>query len=419
MQSPIAPSGARGPTAPDAGQPGSDRGTRRRGLAASLLRSLTDRFAAQHSDRVTRALAVLTCGAFLTLVAEATGLQRPLPPIGGALAFAVLAIAGFRRVDRLEPPRRLRLGVLYVVVMLPLSYLVFVAGGTGVGATLLSLVLVSQSVLLLPLPAAVLVTAVVPLVHLGMPMADGLRIMLGTYVAAAFTAVVTELLRREQRARADLADANARLRGYAAQAEELATTRERNRVARDIHDGLGHHLTVVQMQVQAARAVLGSDPERADAVLAKAQQQSTEALAEVRRSVEALRAPRTMPPLPEALKALADETSAAGVPTGLEVTGPVRPLAADVEESLFRAAHEGLTNVRKHAAAGSARLELVYGMDGTVRLEIRDDGRGATAVQDTGFGLLGLRERASRLGGSVDVVSEPGHGTTVRVAVPG
>jgi signal transduction histidine kinase len=368
---------------------------------------------------VTRALAVLTCGAFLTLVAEATGLDDPLPPIVVALLFSLLAIAGFGWVDRQPPPRRLRLGIAYVVVQLPLSYLVFMTGSTGVGATLLSLVLVSQSVLLLPLPAASLVTAVVPLVHLGMPMADGLRTMLGTYVAAAFTAVVTELLRREQRARAELAEANTRLRGYAAQAEELATTQERNRVARDIHDGLGHHLTVVQMQVRAARAVLASDPARADAVLAKAQQQSTEALAEVRRSVAALRAPRTMPPLPESLKVLAEETSAAGVPTALTVSGPARPLSADVEESLFRAAQEGLTNVRKHADAGSARLELVYGDDGTVRLEVRDDGRGTTAVPETGFGLLGLRERASRLGGSVDVVSQPGRGTTVRVAVPG
>ena len=183
---------------------------------------------------------------------------------------------------------------------------------------------------------------------------DGLRNGLGTLAAAAFTAVVTELLRREQQARAELAEANARLRGYAAQAEELATTQERNRVARDIHDGLGHHLTVVQMQVQAARAVLPSDPAKADAVLAKAQQQSTEALAEVRRSVAALREPRTMPPLGDALAALAADTSAAGVPTdAARSPAPSAPLPPDVEESLFRAAQEGLTNVRKHAAAGS------------------------------------------------------------------
>ncbi len=368
-----------------------------------------------------RALVVLTCGAFLTLAAEATALPHPLLPVTAALLFALFAIAGFHWVDRQQPPRRSRLAVLYVLVALPLSYLVFIAGSTGVGATLLSLVLVSQSVLLLPLPGAVLVTAVVPLVHLGMPMADGLRVMLGTYVAAAFTAVLTELLRREQRARADLAEANDRLRGYAAQAEELATTQERNRVARDIHDGLGHHLTVVQMQIQAARAVLASDPARADAVLTKAQHQSTEALAEVRRSVAALREPRVARPLADVLTALAEEASAAGVPTELLVHGEVRPLGADVEESLVRTAQEGLTNIRKHAAASRATLALDYRGDGTVRLEVRDDGRGAarSSPSGDGFGLVGLRERAERLGGSLDIDAGPGGGTTLRVAVPG
>jgi signal transduction histidine kinase len=379
---------------------------------------LTDRSAAQHSGPVTRALAVLTCGAFLTLLTEATISAQPLVAITLAAVFSVLAVVAYGWIDRQDPRRRRRLGWVYVAGMLPLGYLVFGASGAGVGGTLLLMVLVSQSVLLLPLPAAVLVTAVIPLVHLGMSWGAGLRSGLGTLAAAAFTAVVTELLRREQQARAELAAANTRLRGYAAQAEELATTRERNRVARDIHDGLGHHLTVVQMQVQAARAVLESDPARADAVLAKAQQQSTEALAEVRRSVAALREPRTVPPLGEALKALVEDASAAGVPTELEVTGIVRPLPPVAEESLFRAAQEGLTNVRKHAAAGRARLVLGYRDDGTVRLEVCDDGRGASAAGD-GFGLLGLRERAERLGGSVDVESAPGRGTTLRMAVPG
>jgi signal transduction histidine kinase len=379
---------------------------------------LTDRSAAQHSGPVTRALAVLTIAALLTLMVEATVVEQPLLTITVAAVYSAVAIIGYGWIDRQPPPRRRALGVAFVAVQLPLGYLMFSASTSGVGSTLLLMVLVSQSVLLLPLPGVVLVTAAVPLVHVGMSWGDGLRNALGILAAAVFTAVVTELLRREQLARAELADANARLRGYAAQAEELATTQERNRVARDIHDGLGHHLTVVQMQVQAARAVLRSDPEKADAVLARAQEQSTEALAEVRRSVAALREPRSRPPLADALAVLAADTSAAGVPTELEVTGSVRELPSDTQESLFRAAQEGLTNVRKHAAAGSARLVLGYGDDGTVRLEVCDDGRG-TAADGAGFGLLGVRERATRLGGSVDVVSEPGSGTTVRVAVPG
>ena len=193
-------------------------------------------------------------------------------------------------------------------------------------------------------------------------------------------------------------------------------------MARNIHDGLGHHLTVVQMQVQAARAVLATDPARADAVLAKAQQGSTEALAEVRRSVSALRERRTVPPLRTALEGLAAETSAAGIPTGLRVDGPARTLSPEAEESLFRAAQEGLTNVRKHAGATSARLLLRFGAD-TVCLEVSDDGRGvpgaAQGAGPLGFGLLGLRERAGRLGGRLEVVPAPGGGTALRMEVPG
>src|SRR6185312_10034739 len=160
--------------------------------------------------------------------------------------------------------------------------------------------------LLLPVPAAAVVVAVVPFFHVGMSPRDGLREGLGLLAAAAFAAVVTKLLVREQRAREELAAAHARLREYAVQAETLAAAQERNRVARDIHDGLGHALTVVQMQIKAARAVLPAES-AADPVLAKAQEQAETALAEVRRSVSTLRGPRLDPPLPEALHALAEE----------------------------------------------------------------------------------------------------------------
>ncbi|MCW2579119.1 MAG: integral rane sensor signal transduction histidine kinase, partial [Blastococcus sp.] len=208
-------------------------------------RSLTARSVAPHSGPVTRALVVLTVASFLTLAAEATVADQPLLAITLAAAFAALAIVGYGWIDRQPSSRRRALGAAYVAVQLPLGYLMFSASVAGVGSTLLLMVLVSQSVLLLPLPAAGLVTAAVPLVHVGMSWSDGLRNAMGILAAAAFTAVVTELLRREQQARTELADANVRLRGYAQQAEELATTQERNRVARDIHDGLGHHLTVV------------------------------------------------------------------------------------------------------------------------------------------------------------------------------
>jgi signal transduction histidine kinase len=255
-----------------------------------------------------------------------------------------------------------------------------------------------------------------------MPLSEGLREGLGLLAAAVFAAVLTKLVIREQQARVALAEAHDRLRAYAVQAERLAAVQERNRVARDIHDGLGHALTVVQMQIKAARAVLAAQPDRADEVLAKAQDQAEEALREVRRSVGALRERQPAVPLPEALRVLAEETSAAGVPTGVGVTGPARPLLAEAEESLFRAAQEGLTNVRKHANASRAELLLDYSQPAAVRLEVRDDGAGTGSgdgAAPPGFGLLGVRERAAHLGGRMTLESVPGHGSTLRVEVPG
>lgn len=362
---------------------------------------------------VNRALAVLTVGALLTIVLGVAGSGDPVASLLLGIAFAVLATAGFVRV-RARDRRAWSVG--YVALALPLAVATFVTD-PSVGATLFLVVLVSQCVLLLPLPAVAVVIAVVPFVHVGMSWAEGLREAFGTLVAVLFAAVVTELLQREQRTRRELATAHEQLRDHAARAERLATAQERNRVARDIHDGLGHSLTVVQMQVKAARAVLGTDPERADDVLAQAQDQSEAALAEVRRSVRALREPRPVPPLPEALTALAQETSATGVPTALAVSGPERDLPDETREALFRTAQEGLTNVRRHAGAGRADLVLEFAEAG-VRLEVRDDGAGMTEPSEPGFGLVGIRERAARLGGRLDVESGPGQGCTLRVEIP-
>jgi signal transduction histidine kinase len=358
-----------------------------------------------------RALGILACGAFLTLVLGVLGSGQSVPAVVLGAVFTVLAIGGFAWVRG-----RLAWSIAYVVVQLSLAYVIF-SLNPGVGATLFLVVLASQCVLLqLPLPLTVIVIALIPLVHLGMSWGEGLREGFGTLASVAFAALVTELLQREQQARGDLAEAHRQLRDYAAQAERLATAQERNRVARDIHDGLGHSLTVVQMQVKAARAVLPTDTAKADAVLAKAQEQAEAALADVRRSVRALREPRSIP-LQDALHALAEETSAAGIPTEFAVSGEQRTLPDDTREALFRAAQEGLTNVRKHANATRVDLVLDY-TDAGVRLDVRDDGTG-TEEPSGGFGLLGLRERAEHLGGRVRVDSVPGKGCTLSMEVPG
>jgi signal transduction histidine kinase len=372
-------------------------------------------FPVEHSGAVQRALGILTVVAYVTLPLGSESFEQLLvPTLLVGLVYGALAIFAFPFAQR----RGTAFAAAYVLVQLPLGFTLFSLSGAAVGAVLLLVVLVAQSVLLLPLPAAAAVAAVIPLIHVNMAWPDGLREGLGTLAVTAFTVVITELLVREQRARAALAAANEQLRGYAAQAEQLATTQERNRVARDIHDGLGHHLTVVQMLLQAARAVIDTaERDRLDGMLAKAQDQSKQALAEVRRSVAALREPRPEP-LVDALRALASEVTEAGVPTGFEVHGAARAARAEVEESLFRAAQEALTNVRKHAEATGATVVLDYGRVGTVRLEVRDDGRGMRDEPGGGFGLVGLEERVADLGGRVSVDSAAGRGVTLTVEVP-
>jgi signal transduction histidine kinase len=115
---------------------------------------------------------------------------------------------------------------------------------------------------------------------------------------------------------------------------------------------------------------------------------------------------------------LASEVTEAGVPTGFEVLGAARDTRAEVEESLFRAAQEALTNVRKHAGATAATVVLDYGRGDAVRLQVRDDGRGMGERSGDGFGLVGLEERVAGLGGRLSVDSAAGCGVTLTVEVP-
>ncbi len=241
----------------------------------------------------------------------------------------------------------------------------------------------------------------------------------GFAFTVAFTLITRQaLFAREQseKLRAELEEANDKLRAYAAQAEELATTRERNRLAREIHDGVGHYLTVVKTQLDVAAAYCTSDPALAKANVEKAAKLTTEALEDVRRSVGTLRTDSTRPPLPEAVKQLA----AVGEPhTAVAIEGTPRVLPPAVEHALFRAAQEGLTNVRKHSAATTALLQLDFRDAARVRLEISDNGRGSPpAAPDTGFGLTGIRERVELLGGKVESGNRLEGGFALRVEVP-
>jgi signal transduction histidine kinase len=244
-------------------------------------------------------------------------------------------------------------------------------------------------------------------------------------VGIVFTVTFTDIALGEARARreverlaAELREANRRLRAYAAQAEELATMRERNRLAREIHDTLGHHLTTVNVQLEAARAVLESDPERALQAVESAQALTKKGLAEVRGSVAALRAsPTERKPLPEAIAALVDELQSSGIVAEFVVAGQPRELSPEVQLALYRTAQEGLTNVRRHARASWVQVELDYRDATRVRLTVEDNGVGATSAEG-GFGLIGVRERVLLLDGEMRTETTPREGFRLDVEVP-
>lgn len=235
----------------------------------------------------------------------------------------------------------------------------------------------------------------------------------------AFTLITKNALNareREEKLRRELETANEKLRAAAAQTEELATTRERNRVAREIHDGVGHYLTVIKTQLDVAAALCTTDMPRARANVEKAAKLTTEALDDVRRSVGSLRTDAARLPLADSLRQLA----AVGEPAAtVTIEGTPRPLASAVEHALFRTAQEALTNVRKHAGATNALVILDYRPATAVRLEVSDNGNGASGPRAANcFGLTGLRERIELLGGTIESGNRLEGGFALRVEVP-
>ena len=222
---------------------------------------------------------------------------------------------------------------------------------------------------------------------------------------------------------AELEAAQEQLRAHADQVEELAIIRERNRIAREIHDTLGHYLTILAVQLETALKLEEHADPRLHAELLEARRAAAECLAEVRQSLSALRpTDLTRLTLTEALARLAHEFESALPETEivLDVEGDVDALAPELRVTLYRCAQEALTNVRKHAQATKALVRLrVNG--GQAELTVLDNGRGAADGAEespSGFGLQGIRERIALVGGRVTAGPEPGGGWRVEATLP-
>jgi signal transduction histidine kinase len=366
--------------------------------------------------------AVITLGYMLNRI----GVVRAAVLIGLAVAYLVNGVYGYSWAKKGDSIRR---------------SLVYVATQIGIGTTLLFLAMspvimfamlpvVGQAVMLLSRRVmfaacgTMLLCLVVP-----MAMFSGWRAasVLGIFFLAGivFVVVITELAVKEQRAKreverlvSELKDANDKLRQYADQIEELATLKERNRLAREIHDSLGHYLTVVIVQIEAAVALFEKDREHSLDVLRKAQGLAQKGLADVRRSVATLRAsPTETSSLIDSMTTLTEECRVSGLPAEFQLVGTPRNLSPPAELALYRAAQEALTNVRKHSQARTVTVSLNYSAD-SVWLKVHDDGIGAAELTK-GYGLIGMHERVQNLGGEVKIVTAPDQGFTLEVGLPG
>jgi signal transduction histidine kinase len=249
--------------------------------------------------------------------------------------------------------------------------------------------------------------------------------LLGIMPAAAWVAVpfalgATVRVGRESAARA-----------RAEQARQLADG-ERLRVAREVHDVVGHGLAAIYMQAEIALHLLAKRPEQAEAALAAISRTSKEALDELRVTLTVVRqeeagAERAPTPGLTQLPELRDRLAGAGLPVDVEVTGEPRPLPVAVDLAAYRVVQESLTNVLRHAGRATAAVRVGYAPT-EVSVEVTDTGRGAaTAGPDGGrsgagpgggHGLAGMRERVTALGGTFTAGPGPGGGFRVYATLP-
>lgn len=234
------------------------------------------------------------------------------------------------------------------------------------------------------------------------------------------------LLHQLEESNAELEEAHRQLQNYANEVEELTIVRERTRMAREIHDTLGHYLSILTIQLETISKLQERDPARAAIEVAEARRVASQSMQEVSNAIAALR-PTSIATLSltQAISQLGSEfeQNATETQLTLDLDTQLPPISPDLQVALYRAVQEALTNVRRHAHASKVLVRLRYEND-LLELVVLDNGSGAATGeldnQHGGFGLIGLQERLELLGGQVTYgPAEPtGYRVTIKVCVP-
>jgi len=227
----------------------------------------------------------------------------------------------------------------------------------------------------------------------------------------------------------EVTDAHHQLSIYAEQVATLATIEERNRVAREIHDSLGHSLTAIHLQLEKALVYYTDYPQDALQSVQDARDVAREALQDVRRSISSLRAEEQPFSCTQEIALLGEQLRQHGLSVHVVVTGNEETFSRRVLTTLYRIAQEGCTNIQRHAQASTVQIALDFGIQ-EISLQVSDDGIGfdTSMLEQRGsnkqsYGILGMQERLLLVNGVLCLESIPGQGTqltaTIRKRVKG
>jgi signal transduction histidine kinase len=241
-------------------------------------------------------------------------------------------------------------------------------------------------------------------------------------IAVVLVTAIAQLVRRERTSREraerllrDLGASHRQLVESQGRVAELATIEERNRLARDIHDSLGHYLTVISVQLEKAQLLVAEDPVAVSAAVANAKRLADQALADVRQSVGALRRDEAPFLLEPTLRGMVADLRVLPLDLSLRITGNEQQYSRQQLLALYRAVQEGLTNVQRHARASQARV-VVELTEAAASVTVDDDGVGPP--DGPGVGLRGVRERLELVSGRLVLTTAPGGGTRMSVTIP-
>ena len=371
-------------------------------ILAVAIPSLYDYFRAEHEYRWI-ALGLYFIFGFLNIISRLALRQSHLPP---SLYLATQTIIIISLL--VLPPHHIYVLILFFILSAESTMLM--PNRTGFLWLLIFTIITTFTILFLEGRSAALYNV---------PIYAGGYLFFGVFAASTARAEAARM--KSQTLLQDLREAHLKLQAYAAQAEELAVAEERNRLAREMHDTLGHRLTVAIVQLEGASRLVEDDPIRTREMLATVKEQMRAALSELRGTVATLREPlETDLSLSSALKRLGDNfQDATGINVKMAFTHKLPELPDAYRVALYRAAQEGLTNVQRHAQAKHVHISLLLDDDDGIQLYIRDDGIGLPeGAEKMGFGLLGIQERATHLNGTMRLEANPKGGSQICLCLP-